>query len=102
MFWFALLTLRPVSAVAGLFFLCDRVKAFAPARGPGRSVELVSNLLAQIQLIERRLVSRSRGALEVIKQPAAAGETATCTSALPVSFSCRRRAVMGSDVAMVF
>lgn len=52
--------------------LSDRVKAFAPAQGPGRSEELVWSLLTQTQLIERRLVSRRRGALEVIKQPAAA------------------------------
>ena len=38
----------------------------------GEVWELVLNLLAQIQLIERRLVSRSRGALEIIKQPATA------------------------------
>ena len=71
MFWFALLT-GPPGFGGGSAIVCLTGKAFAPARGPGRSVELVLSLLAQTQLIERRLVSRRRGALEVIKQPAAA------------------------------
>ena len=72
MFWFALLTNPPGFGGGSAIVLSDRGKAFAPVRRPGRIWELVWSLLAQTQLIERRLVSRRRGALEVIKKPAAA------------------------------